>query len=134
MISKSIATSATRGPVSMRLTAHSTPCFIASNSSGRFFKGWESLDGFADLLFGDAEFVEALEIEPELPASAEEVGKTQSGVPGYGAPAVDDSRDAIGGNPELARESGGAHIESLQFFGQVLPRMDCDQCHWRFLP
>ena len=107
-------------------------CFIALNSSGRFFKGWESLDRFADLLFGYAKFVEALEIEPELRAGAEEVGKTQSGVPGYSAPAVDNSRDAIGGNPELARESGGAHIESLQFFGQVLPRMDCDQCHWRF--
>src|SRR5215470_2507213 len=110
------------------------PCSITSNSSRHFLKGWESLNGFADLLFGCAKFVEALEIEPELRASAEEVGKTQSGVPGYGAPAVDNSRDAIGGNPELARESGGAHIESLQFFGQVLPRMDCDQCHWRFSP
>src|SRR5215813_266639 len=112
----------------------SEDCFIASNSSGRFFKGWESLDGFANLPFGRANFVEALETEPELRASAEEVGETQSGVPGYGAPAVDNSRDAIGGNPELARESGGAHIVSLQFFGQALPRMDCDQCHWRFSP
>jgi len=62
------------------------------------------------------------------------VGKTQSGVSGYGALAVDNFRDAISGDLELARESGGAHIEGLQFFGQVLPWMDCDQCHWQFSP
>lgn len=85
----------------------------ALSSSRRFFKGRESLDGLPGLLFGCAKFVEGLEIEPEFRASAEEVGKTQSGVSGYGAPAIDNFRDAIGGDLELARESGGAHIKGL---------------------
>src|SRR6266498_1394475 len=121
----------------LRICSHIslTPCqklHACSISSCRFFNGGESLDGLPDLLFGCPKFVEILEIEPELRAGSEEVGKTQSGVPGYGAPAVDNFRDAIGGDLEMARERGGAHIEGLQLFGQVLPWMNCDQCHWRF--
>src|SRR5215472_13036734 len=106
--------------------------FEAASSSPCLLKRWESFDGLPNLLFGCAKFVEALEIKPELRACAKEVGKTQSGVPGYGALTVDNFRDAISGDLELARESGGAHIERLQFFGQMLSWMDCDQCHWLF--
>jgi hypothetical protein len=37
-------------------------------------------------------------------------------------------RDAIGGHVDISRQFSRAHIECLQFFGQVLTRMDSSDC------
>src|SRR5262245_3161700 len=55
---------------------------------------WKSLDGFANLQFGYANFVEALEVEPELRSGSEEVCEAQSGIAGNCALAIDNFGNA----------------------------------------
>jgi len=88
-------------------------------------------DGFAGLFFGEPQIVETLQIEPELRAGAEEVSEAQSCVAGNAARPIQDLRDAVGGYANLARQFGGAHIERLQFFSEMLTRMNCRDRHGR---
>jgi len=67
------------------------------------FQPGKCFDGFASFLPGAAQFVKALEIEPELRAGAKEMSETKSGIPGYGAGAIQDLRDAIRGDIKLTR-------------------------------
>jgi hypothetical protein len=89
----------------------------------------QGFDGFAYFLLGEAQVVEVLEIEPKLRAGAEEVGEAESGVARDGARAMQNLRDAIGGHAELARKFGRAHVECLEFFGEVLARMNGSDWH-----
>lgn len=89
----------------------------------------EGSDGVAGFLFGQAEVVEGLEIEPELGGGAEEVGEAEGGVAGDGTGAIQDLGDAVGGDFEFAGEFGGAHAEGGEFFGQVLAGMNWSRCH-----
>lgn len=93
------------------------------------FQPGEGFDGFAGLLLGETQVIEVLEIEPELRTGAEEMSEAQSGVTRHRACAMQDLRDAIRGHAELSREFRGAHIERLQFFGQVLTRMNGSNWH-----
>lgn len=91
------------------------------------FEAGERLDGAAGFLLGETEVVESLQIQPELGARAEEMGEAQGGVAGDGTRAIQDLRDAIGGHAELSRQFGGAHLERVEFFGEVFSWMDsCD--------
>jgi hypothetical protein len=67
------------------------------------FQPGKCFDGFANFLLGKAQFVEALEIELGLRASAKEMSETKSGIPGYGAGAIQNLSDAICWDVELAR-------------------------------
>lgn len=82
------------------------------------------VDGFAGLFVGEAEVVEGLQIEPELDAGAEEVSETQGRIAGDRAGAVQDLGDAVGRHAELACKFSCAHIESVQFFGEVFARVN----------
>jgi hypothetical protein len=53
-----------------------------------------------------------LQIEPELGAYAKPVvSQSKRGIGGDGAPAIEDTRDAIGRNFEIARQFGGRESE-----------------------
>src|SRR5208337_4792093 len=49
------------------------------------------------------------------------------------AASVQDLRDAIGWNLQLACRRGGAHVQFLQFLGQMFSGMDGEQWHVRSL-
>src|SRR5712691_10227276 len=93
------------------------------------FQPGKSLDGFPGLLLGEAQVVEALQVEPKLRAGAKEMSEAQSGVARNSARPIQDLRDAIGGHVDLSRQLSRAHIERLQFFGQVFTRMDSSDGH-----
>src|ERR1039458_10206914 len=75
--------------------------------------GWQGLNRLSGLLSREADFVEALQVEPELGAGAEEVGEAESCVAGDGAAAVEDLGDAVGGHSDLAREFSRADAEFI---------------------
>ena len=54
----------------------------------QMLQGRQFLDGLAGLGLGQAEFIQALKVEPELGARSEEMRQAQGGVPGDGALAV----------------------------------------------
>jgi len=66
-------------------------------------------------LLGEAQVVEALQIEPELGAGAEEVSEAEGHVAGDRASAQDLGH-AVGWYADLSRELGGARVERVQFF------------------
>jgi hypothetical protein len=84
----------------------------------------KACNGLANFLLSYAEFIEALEIEPELGAGAKEMGEAQGGIARYGTRAIQDLGDAIGGDVEFACELSGAHAEGFEFFGEVFTGMD----------
>src|SRR5207245_5064675 len=93
------------------------------------FQPGKSFDGFPGLLLGEAQVVEALEIEPKLRARAKEMSEAQSGVARNSATPIQDVRDGIGRHVYLSRQFSRAHIERFQFFGQVFTRMNSSDCH-----
>jgi len=86
-------------------------------------------DALPRLLLGEAKIVQTLQVEPELGAGAEEMGEAQGRIAGDRAGAVEDLRDAVSGHAKLARQLGGAHVERVQFFGQMLSGVDCGYRH-----
>jgi hypothetical protein len=57
------------------------------------------------------------------------MSETEGGVASDRAGAVQNLSYAVGGHTQLSGESGGAHIESFEFFGQVFAWMDCGKWH-----
>jgi hypothetical protein len=57
---------------------------------------------FSHLLFGNSEFVKALQIEPELSACAEEMRQPQRSVSSVRAPSIQDAGYAIGRDCQLS--------------------------------
>jgi len=98
---------------------------------GHALEGGEGLDGFSGLLLGEAQIVEALQIDPELGAGAEEMRQAQRRVGRDVTASVQNLGDAIGGNLQLAGQRGGAHVEFLQFLGQMFSGMDRELWHIR---
>jgi hypothetical protein len=74
-------------------------------------------------------FWRAMQIKPKLSAGAKEMGETQGSVASNATRAVQDLRDAVAWHVHFARQFGGAHVESVQFFGQVFTWMNGDDCH-----
>src|SRR5271166_5125426 len=85
------------------------------------FEFGKALDGFPDLLLGEAQLVEVLQIQPEFRAGAEEMGQAESGIASDGALFVQNTGDAVGWYVKLTRQFSGAHTDFFQFFGQMLP-------------
>jgi len=69
--------------------------------------GGESFNQFPGFLLSQAQFVEALQIQPKLRADAREMGEAQGRVTRDGALPIEDPGDAVGGHLELPRERGG---------------------------
>lgn len=92
-------------------------------------QGRQPPNGVSSLLLRNAQVVKALQVEPELRAGAEEVGKPQSGIPGNGASAMQDLGDAVGRNLEPPRQFGSAHPQFSHLCGQVFARMNRHHCH-----
>lgn len=92
-------------------------------------EGWQGLDGPAGLVLGEADFVKALQVQPELRHRAEEMDEGQGRVFGDGAPSVHDFGDAVGRNVQLPRQSGGAHAQLFKLFRQVFARMNWNNSH-----
>jgi len=86
-------------------------------------------DSLACFLLGNAQFVEALQIEPELGSSAEKVGEAEGCVAGDRASAVQDLRDAVGRDAKSSGEFGGAHVERIQLFCKVLAWVNGSDWH-----
>jgi hypothetical protein len=84
-------------------------------------------------LLGEAQVVEALQIEPELGAGAEEVSEAEGRVAGGRAGAVQDLGHAVRWYADLPRELGGAHIERVQFFCEVFAGVNGSDWHTVFL-
>ena len=72
-------------------------------------QSWQSVDRLSHLLLGDAQFVEALQVEPKLRCRSEEMSESQSCITCDSPPAVQDFRDTVGWDIELAAELGSAH-------------------------
>ena len=96
---------------------------------GHALEGGKSLDNCSGFLLGDAQIVEALQIDPEFGTGAEEMRQAQRRVGGDVPASVQNLGDAIGWNLQLTCQLGGAHVEFLQFLGQMFSRMDREQWH-----
>src|ERR1035437_7606747 len=96
--------------------------------SGHAFEGGKGLDGFSGFLLGDTQIVEALEIDPKFGGGAEKMRQAQRRVRRDVALSIQDLGDTIGGNLQLTRQRGGAHVEFLQFLGQMFSGMNGN--HW----
>ena len=90
--------------------------------ASRLWRVGSSLISPAGFLFGKAQLVELLQVQPELRAGAEEVGQAQGGVAGDCPPAVEDCGYAVGGNLDLPGECCGAHFELSQLLWQGVRR------------
>lgn len=62
------------------------------------FEFWQFPDGFTGPLLSEAQVINALQVQPELGASTEEMSETQCSVARDGACSVRDLRDPIGRN------------------------------------
>jgi hypothetical protein len=93
----------------------------------------QGLDRFPDFLPGNAEFVKALQVKPELRARAKEMAQAQGGISSNGALPIQDAGDPVRRHVESARQLRGAHAEFLEFFGQMLARMYRGHCHGALL-
>lgn len=67
------------------------------------------------LFLGDADFISALQAEPELRFSAEPVPKAPGGVAGNGALARDDLADPVRRHVDLPRKLVWRNIQFVQF-------------------
>jgi hypothetical protein len=92
-------------------------------------EGWQGFDRLARLLLRQANFIQALQVQPELRRGAEEMSQPQGGVAGNGAASVEDLGNAVGRNVEPARQLGGAQIQLEQFFGEVQAGLDGSTRH-----
>ena len=68
------------------------------------------LDGFSGFFLCNSQVVEALQVEPELRACAEEMAEAQRGIASDGACPIQDLRDAIGRHADPSRQLRRAHI------------------------
>jgi hypothetical protein len=84
---------------------------------GHALEGGKGLDGFSSFLLRDAEIVQGLQVDPELCAGAEEMSQAQRRVGGDVAVPIQNLGDAVGGNLEMARQCGGAHLEFRELLG-----------------
>src|SRR3972149_8309346 len=105
------------------MTATSRVGVIAGLESGK------GLNGFASFLLGTADIIKTLQVEPKLRAGAKEMPEAQSRVAGDGALSVQNLSNAVGWHLELTRQFSGAHLERLQFLGEMLTGMDRDYRH-----
>ncbi len=83
-------------------------------------KRTQCLEGLPHLPLGKTQVVMALKVEPEFGARAEEMTEAQRGIAGDGALAIQYSGNPIGRYVQLARELCRAHVERVQFLGEVL--------------
>jgi len=72
-------------------------------------QGRQTTDGLPGFLLRDAQFVETLEVQPELGRRPEEMGKSQSGIACNSTPSVQDFGHTIGWNTELPRKFSSTH-------------------------
>src|SRR5713226_6014824 len=89
----------------------------------------QSLDSLSRSLLGQAQLVEALQVEPEFGAGAEEVAEAQGGIASNGALAIQDPGDAVSRYLQLTRELRGADVQRLQFLGELVAGVNCKPCH-----
>ena len=87
------------------------------------------MDQLSRFLLSVPQFVEALEIQPEFRACAEEMRQAQSGVARDGACSVQDLRDPIRRDVKVARQFRGTHVELFKFLSQVFAGMYLDPRH-----
>ena len=84
---------------------------------GHALEGGKGFDGFSGFLLGDAQIVEALQIDPEFGASAEEMRQAQRRVGRDVAASVQNLGDAIGCNVQLACQRGGTGGAYVPHYG-----------------
>lgn len=95
--------------------------FLLRNSSGAPSgpQTRQLSDVGAGFLFGHPQFVQLLQIQPELATRAEEMPEPQRRISGNRALPVDDLRDPVGGHAYLASKLGSAHSQNLELFGEM---------------
>lgn len=96
------------------------------------FQCGKFLDGFPRLFQRNTKVIKSLEIEPKLRAGAKEMAETQGRIARDGARPIQNLRDAIRGDADFAREFGGAHVECLEFFGEMFAGMNYGNGHCVF--
>src|ERR1041385_2575893 len=87
------------------------------------------LDLRAFFLLGEAEFVELLQVQPEIGAGAEPVPEPQRRIRSDRALLVQDAGDAVRRNVELPRQLGGRHAAFLQSLFKMFAGMNRCTCH-----
>src|SRR5579863_4094988 len=58
-----------------------------------------------------------------------EMPKSQGGIAGDCALAIEDFRNPVCRHPQPSPQFGGAHVERFQLFGEMLSWMNCCACH-----
>lgn len=75
----------------------------------------------AYLVFGEAQFVELLQIHPELRRRAEPMPETQRRIGGDPAVTMNDTGNPVHGHVDLTRKFRCADAELAQFFARCSP-------------
>jgi hypothetical protein len=86
-------------------------------------------DLLAGWSLGHAQIIEALQVQPELRARAEEMTKSQRRITRDRTLTVQYSGHAVRRNRELTCEFRGSHLESSQFLVELLTRVNRKPCH-----
>jgi hypothetical protein len=87
-----------------------------SRNGGTPFEGRQTINRVAGFLLRQAQFVQALQIEPKFRARAEKMRQSQGCVSRDGTLAVQDAGNAVGRDAKLPGQFGGAHAEGVEFF------------------
>ncbi len=88
---------------------------------------WEAANRFSHFFFRDPHIVQGLQVQAELRAGPKEMAQPQGRVAGNAACAVQDLCHPVGRHGNLSRQFRRAHLQRLQFLGQVLARMKQDE-------
>src|SRR5215472_7305455 len=89
----------------------------------------QSVDRVSRFLLRHPQFIETLQVKPELGCRSKEMRESKGGVTRDRSPAVQNFRDTIGRDIELPSEFGGAHAQFFQLLCKMLTRVNCLNCH-----
>ena len=115
------------------MTVQNIPSGRARQSSLSFrfglLEGGGSANRFAGFCFGEAKFIEFLQVEPELRAGPEVMGQPKGGITGDCSLHIQDAGDPVGWNLNTLAEFCGAYPEFAQLFGKMFAGVNWKRCH-----
>ena len=82
-------------------------------------------DHSSDFRLGNIQFMQALEVQPEIRAGSEEMSETQCGISGDGALPVQNLGHPIRGHLDVSGQFRRAHVQETKLFSQVLTWVHC---------
>ena len=93
----------------------------------------KTTDDRACLLLGQAEFIQLLEVQPELGTGPEKVSESQGAVPADGSLAIQYPGNPVSRHFELPSEFGRTHGKLPELLGEMFSWVNRASCHTVFL-